>query len=349
MKPLALVVAVVFLAGCGDGTEPTPPATTAAPSPATTEAPAELDFSAPETVVSGLEVPWEIAFVDETRMLVTERPGRVRVIEGGRLREEPAATIAVLATGEAGLLGLAVRDGFAYVYYTAPGGNRVSRFPLGDDFSFGDEEVLLDGIPAAPFHDGGRIAFGPDDMLYVTTGDATVPESAADRGSLSGKILRLPPEGGEPEVWSFGHRDPQGLAWADDGTMYAAEHGPSGELGLCCHDEVNVVEQGVDYGWPEEVGASEGAGAPLAESGDETWAPAGAAWFDGSLYVATLAGERLLRISPEGQVETAFDGLGRLRIAAVGPDGCLYVGTSNRDGRGNPAAEDDRIVRFCPR
>ena len=347
MRAFLLALTLLVAAGCGGGDGDGEAVTDR-----TTSAPAEDEFE-----VRGLEVPWEIAFLDETTMLVTERPGRVRVIEEGRLRERPAATIEVDASGEGGLLGLAVREGFAYVYYTAADGNRVSRFPLGDDLSFGDEEVLLDGIPAAAVHDGGRIAFGPDGMLYVATGDAGQSELAGDPNSLAGKILRLAPEGGEPEVWSWGHRNPQGIAWADDGTMYVAEHGPSGEFGLCCHDEVNVISRDGFYGWPFRAGTTAtGAGEPparprdpLAESGEETWAPAGAAWLDGSLYVATLRGERLLRISPDGEVTTALDGLGRLRIAAVGPDGCLYVGTSNRDGRGEPRQGDDRIVRICDR
>jgi glucose/arabinose dehydrogenase len=345
MRALLLTLVLVLAAGCGADGDGGPTAPEQQPT-----APREGEFE-----VTGLETPWEIAFVDATTMLVTERPGRVRVVEDGRLREEPIATIGVEASGEGGLLGLAVRDGFAYVYYTAGGGNRVSRFPLGGDLAFGDEEVLLDGIPASSVHNGGRIAFGPDGMLYVATGDAGDSNLAADRGSLSGKILRLAPEGGEPEVWSWGHRNPQGLAWSEDGMMYASEHGPTGEFGLCCLDEVNEIVEGGYYGWPYRAGTQDtGAGEPperprepLATSGEDTWAPAGAAWFKGALYVATLAGERLLRISPEGDVETVRDDLDRLRAVAVGPDGCLYVGTSNRDGRGEPREGDDRILRIC--
>ena len=352
MRALLLALALLVVAtGCGGGDGGETAAEARTTTPGTTTGP-QGEFE-----VAGLDTPWEIVFVDETTMLVTERPGRVRVIEDGRLREQPAATIDVEAAGEGGLLGLAVRDGFAYVYYTAADGNRVSRFALGDDLSFGREQVLLDGIPAASVHDGGRIAFGPDGRLYVATGDAGDGEQAADRGSLAGKLLRLPPGGGNAEVWSWGHRNPQGLAWADDGTLYASEHGPTGEFGLCCHDEVNVIERDGFYGWPFRTGREPtGAGdppaeprGPLVESGGDTWAPAGAAWFDGSLYVATLRGERLLRISPDGQVTTALDGLGRLRVATVGPDGCLYVATSNRDGRGDPREGDDRIVRLCDR
>lgn len=347
----------LVLAGCGgggDGGDRVPvPQTTAVQD-------RELDFGLVETVAEGLEVPWAIALAGDDTILLTERPGRIRIVEGGRLRPEPVAELDVVASGESGLLGLALHPDFpdervAVVYYTGADGNRISRFRVGRDFSFTDERVLVDGISAASFHDGGFVAFGPDGTLYATTGDAGAPEQAADRGSLAGKILRVSLDG-DARVHSYGHRNPQGVAWDEDGRMFATEHGPSGELGLCCHDELNRIEEGSFYGWPFRAGEVDtGAGEapaepvpPIATSGDETWAPGGIAAHRGSLYVATLRGERLLRFSPEGgEPETVLDGLGRLRAVAVGPDGCLYLTTSNRDGRGNPVESDDRLLRAC--
>lgn len=332
-----------------------------------------LDFANVETIVGGLDVPWELAFVDDDTMLMSERPGRVRLVDEGRLRAEPVAEIDVRSSGEAGLLGLALhpefpRERFAYVYYTSVGENRVSRFELDEEFGFDGEDVIVDGIPAAAIHDGGRIAFGPDGMLYIGTGDASEGSLAADRTSLAGKILRVSPDGSIPDdnpfpdspVYSYGHRNIQGFDWNEDGTLYASEHGPTGEVGLCCHDEINEIDSGSFYGWPYRAGgarAEPGSGPadavpPLVESGEETWAPAGVAFQRPNvLYVATLRGEELLRFelggsgSPERQV--AFDGFGRLRAARFGPDGCLYVTTSNTDGRGTQGDDDDRILRVC--
>ena len=370
-----LVLVALLTTGCsGDGasgtaTTPGEPAT----APEASQGP--LDFSRAETVAEGLEVPWGLAFVDETTLLVTERPGRVRLIRDGRLEPEPVAELDVVAEGEAGLLGIALHpeypaDRSVYLYYTAADGNRVSRFRLRDDFRFEGEEVLLT-IPSGVFHDGGRIAFGSDGLLYVATGDATQRELAADRGSLAGKLLRINPDGsaagdnpfaGSP-VFSYGHRNPQGLDWDGDGQLYASEHGPTGEDGLCCHDEVNAIRPGGFYGWPFFAGRSaadpgeppEQPIAPIVESGgNETWAPAGLAVDDAqgvaTLYVALLAGERLLRISVQGreaETDVALEGLGRLRAAELGPDSCLYLTTSNTDGRGSPRDGDDRIVRVC--
>lgn len=341
-----------------------------------------VSFTRVQIVARGLQAPWALAFPDRRTILVTERPGRVRIVVDGRLRREPVARVSVVAEGEGGLLGLALHPDFArqrlaYLYYTARDGNRVSRFRVTRDFRFSGERVLLRGIPAAANHDGGRIAFGPDGMLYVATGDAGRPELAADRRSLAGKILRIRPDGRIPgdnpfrgsPVFSYGHRNPQGLAWDGAGRLYESEHGPSGELGLCCNDELNVIAPGRFYGWPFWAGRTRAAPgsppappvAPIAASDGSTWAPAGLAVYragDGRtvLFVATLRGERLLRfVLAAGSarrvagVATALNGFGRLRAANVGPDRCLYLTTSNRDGRGTPRAGDDRILRLCPR
>jgi len=317
-----------------------------------------------EIVAGGLEVPWALAFAPDGRLFVTERPGRIRLVKNGRLEAEPIATLPVAAAGEGGLMGLALDPAFAetghlYTCYTAAKGrrlvNRVVRLTLRGG-SAGGERVLLDDIPGAGIHDGCRVKFGPDGRLYVTTGDAAEPRLAQRRDSLAGKILRVNPDGTVPEdnpfpgspVFSLGHRNPQGLAWDPSGRLFAAEHGPSG------HDEINHILAGRNYGWPEVRGQGGDTRyvEPLLESTQDTWAPSGIAFLGGDLFVAGLRGQRLLRVSlaPDlsrvVRVATLLSGThGRLRDVVVGPDGVLYVTTSNRDGRGWPRPDDDRIVR----
>lgn len=327
-----------------------------------------------ETWAEGLEVPWEIAFLPDGRALVSERPGRIRLVDGnGSVAEQPYAELDVAGGGEGGLMGLALHPAFPdepYVYamYTAGGVNRIVRLRHEDD-SASVEDVIIDNIPAARFHNGGRIAFGPDGMLYVTTGDATSPQLAQDRGSLAGKILRLTPDGGVPQdnpfgsrLWSYGHRNPQGLAWEPrSGQLFVPEHGPSGEFGLRAWDEVNVIRNGGNYGWPRVVGAGGGEELidPLVAWPEAAVPPAGAAFFQGNLYVATLRSEALVRIrlTPRDgawrveAVERLFASgpqqgrFGRLRAATAGPDGALYVSTSNSGGRGRTGGQD-RILRI---
>ncbi|GAA6735185.1 PQQ-dependent sugar dehydrogenase [Thermus oshimai] len=328
-----------------------------------------------EEVVGGLEAPWALAFLPDGGFLVSERPGRIRLFRGGRLT--PYAELPVYARGESGLLGLALHPRFpeapyVYAYRTVEeGGLRNQVVRLRHEGSRGVlERVILDGIPARPhgLHSGGRIAFGPDGMLYVTTGEVYERALAQDLASLGGKILRLTPEGApapgnpfldrrgaRPEIYSYGHRNPQGLAWhPETGELFASEHGPSGEQGFG-HDEVNLILPGENYGWPQVVGRG---GDPRFQDPLYFWPegfpPGNLAFWRGALYVAGLRGEALLRLVLEGgkgrwrvaRVERVLEGFGRLREVRVGPEGALYVTTSNRDGRGRVRPGDDRVLRL---
>lgn len=328
-----------------------------------------------EEVVGGLEVPWALAFLPEGGFLVSERPGRIRLVREGRVLTY--AQLPVYARGESGLLGLALhprfpREPYLYAYRTVEeGGLRNQVVRLRHEGSRGVlDRVVLDGIPARAhgLHSGGRIAFGPDGMLYVTTGEVYERELAQDLASLGGKILRLTPEGApapgnpflgrpgaRPEVYSLGHRNPQGLAWhPETRELFSSEHGPSGEQGFG-HDEVNLIVPGGNYGWPKVVGRGEDPRYldPL-YFWPQGFPPGNLAFFRGVLYVAGLRGQALLRLELLGgrgnwrvrRVETALQGLGRLREVQVGPDGALYVTTSNRDGRGQVRPGDDKVLRL---
>jgi len=327
--------------------------------------PTVTDERAPiSTVASGLDTPWEIAFLPDGDMLVTERPGRLRRYGA----TESSITVPEAAErGEGGQMGLALHPDFAqngwlYLSYTSARGrgfiNQVVRHTLRND-TLTERAVIIDAIPAGTYHDGGRIAFGPDGTLYVTTGDAQTPELAQDTASLAGKILRVNDDGTIPvdnpfgnAVWSYGHRNPQGIAWDDRGRLWSTEHGRSGALSG--FDELNLIEKGKNYGWPDSQGDTvlPGTTGPVRHSGaSDTWAPAGIAFWDGSLFFAGLRGSSLYEanISADGDTSALTAHLrndyGRLRAVTVGPDGELYVGTSNKDGRGSPKEGDDRILR----
>jgi glucose/arabinose dehydrogenase len=325
-----------------------------------------------ETVAEGLEVPWEIAFMPDGRALVTERPGRIRLLDAdGSLAEEPLAEVDVSEQGEGGLLGLALDPDFAengllYLYFTTPTEMKLERWQFQGD-AVRRETSLIDGtIQAGSIHDSGRIAFGPDGDLYVATGEAGQPELAQDPQSLNGKYLRLTPNqyhGGasRPEIVSLGHRNPQGFDW-EPGTdrLISTEHGPSGGDGPQGFDEINDIRAGQNYGWPEVFGEDHGDFTAPLRVYEEAIAPSGAtfvtregsAW-TGDYLFATLRGEALRRIRLDGddvvQDEAQLEGeYGRLRTVVEGPDGALYVLTSNRDGRGSPEDGDDRILRITP-
>ncbi|WP_280402006.1 PQQ-dependent sugar dehydrogenase [Nocardia carnea] len=307
------------------------------------------------TIASGLAAPWSIVFHGQTPLVSERDSGRVLELDAEGTAREVGVIESVAASGEGGLLGIAVREDSLYAYYTAGSENRIERFELTGapgGLGLGDGETLLAGVPAARFHNGGRIAFGPDGMLYATVGDAGNRGSAQERGALTGKILRMTPDGRVPAdnpfpgspVYSYGHRNPQGLAWSADGTLYASEFGQD------TWDELNVIEPGGNYGWPEVEGIAGRGGFrdPVQQWRPADASPSGMTVKDGSIYLTNLRGERLRQI-PLDELATSTEHLigeyGRLRDVTVAPDGSLWVLTNNTDGRGNPAPGDDRILR----
>jgi len=320
-----------------------------------------------EIVAENLEIPWEVAFLPNGELLVTERPGRLLKIGKDRKVYEISG---VRHVGEGGLLGLALHpdfenNQFLYLYLTSTKAgqivNRVERYRLEND-SLTNREVILEGIAGAPNHDGGRIEFGPDGYLYITTGDAERSSLSQDTSSLNGKILRVDGDGSIPSsnpfgnpVYSYGHRNVQGITWDEKGRLWATEHGRSGILsGL---DELNLIEKGKNYGWPDIQGdeTKEGMVLPVIHSGaSETWAPAGAEFINGSIFFVGLRGSTLYQAIIENENVTTLvkhfeDEYGRLRVVRLGPDGYLYITTSNQDGRGPPRQGDDKIIRIHPR
>jgi glucose/arabinose dehydrogenase len=386
-RATAVLLLVLIAAACGGGTAArsaaTPaarPTATAAPTPTPTPTlapPGPLQLTQ-QSIARDLVAPWALAFAADGAIWLTERPGRVRVIRDGQLLADPALTLPVVTANgcEDGLLGIAIQEPYAFLYYTyaGPAGNtnRVSRFTIAGD-KLTSEQVLVDGIPGgACYHFGGRLKLGPDGWLYFTVGDGYVPARATDPNGLNGKILRVHTDGSGREVYAWGFRNPQGLAWDPAGNLYASSNGPTGDLNLCCRDEVDLVQQGGFYGWPEWAATTRTSypqgslpaarTAPIAVSGDTTvWAPSGMTFYAPSknerptLLLAELKGQALRRfvIDPGDPAKVAsqeivLQGRGRLRDAVAGPDGCLYVLTGNRDTRGTPQAGDDQVLKLCP-
>lgn len=343
----------------------------------------EVSFQV-ETVVAGLQVPWSIAWAPDGRMFFTERPGRVRVVVNGQMRSQPLIVLTdVEPSGESGLMSLALHPQFAknhflYLSYAYKGESQLVRVVRYRETEAGltDRKVIIENIPAAQFHAGCRLGFGPDAKLYITTGDATERQLAQKLDSLAGKTLRLSDDGtvpsdnpfvgqqnARPEIWSLGHRNAQGMDW-QPGTnlMFQTEHGPSGFDGPGGGDEVNIVERGKNYGWPlihhKETRA--GLEAPLQEYTPAV-APASGAFYRGSafpqfrgnFFFGCLRGEGIIRLVLDGRRVVSQEALlqgkyGRIRDVAEGPDGAIYFSTSNQDGRGKPARDDDRIIRLVP-
>jgi glucose/arabinose dehydrogenase len=330
-----------------------------------------------QVVAGNLEIPWSLAFAPDGRLFFTERPGRVRIIRDTTLVPQPALTLPdVNADGEGGLLGLALDPGFAtsgwlYLVYTArrAGDTPVNRLVRYREVNgtLGEPAVLFDDIPAAGIHNGSRVRFGPDGKLYMTMGDASDASAAQDLAALNGRIFRMNADGTTPRdnpfvspTYSYGHRNPQGIDWHPaSGDLWETEHGASG------NDELNRIQAGRNYGWPiiEARETRPGMETPIrfytpaiAPSGASFYRGAAFPAFQNNLFFATLRGQHLHRVrfdpvNPRRVVaeERLLEGrFGRLRDVVPGPDGGLYVATSNRDGRATPAADDDRILRLVP-
>jgi glucose/arabinose dehydrogenase len=388
--PVLTLVLLVALAGCSDdvGSAPRPPGpdnsaitaptttptspsegtTTAEPEPTGPEGTAGADRPAEPRVVGvvarDLEVPWGIGFLPDGSALVTERDNARILRIGSSGRVSPVGSVSgVVPTSEGGLLGLAVsptyqRDHRIYVYFTTDHDNRVVTMTY-DGRRLGPQRPVLTGIPFGSIHDGGRLAFGPDDKLYVSTGETGDEDLAQDRDSLGGKILRINPDGSVPAdnpdpgspVWTSGHRNVQGLAFDARDRLWATEFGSD------VWDELNRIQKGLNYGWPAAEGDSDlrGFTDPLVQWRPDNASPSGLAYAAGSLWAASLNGERLWQIPvrPGGGVRTPREHFvgdyGRLRTVVVAPDGSLWVSTSNHDGRGDPAPADDRILRLILR
>ncbi|WP_250505451.1 PQQ-dependent sugar dehydrogenase [Bowdeniella massiliensis] len=343
---LALIAALA-VASCSS---PAPPAA----SPSASQSASAENAEDGAALASELKAPWSIAFYRDVPLISERDTGRILALRDGLLTE--VATIeGVQHGGEGGLLGLAVTGDDLFVYSTAEDGNRVQRYGLTDDggqLRLSEPETILEGIPAAGNHNGGRIAFGPDGKLYVGTGDAGQRELSQDLDSLAGKILRLNPDGSRPAdnpfdgsfVYSYGHRNVQGLAWTADGTMYASEFGAS------TFDELNRIEPGGNYGWPEAEGDSGGAFLdPVAQWATSEASPSGIAIRGEDVFIANLRGRSIRRVNladPSKQQLYLDEENTRFRDVAVSPTGEVWVLTNNTDGRGDPGPDDDRLLRL---
>ncbi len=379
-----LILALALLAACGGASDQAPQQSSESDNQTNNQAMLEEETSSvggsasvpqeatgpveiePSVLVTGLEAPWDLVFTPNGDALVTERDsGRLLSVDSSGNTEE-LQQLPAGGTGEGGLLGLALspdykNDGLIYAYYTTNEDNRVTRFRLGEE-----PEPIVTGIPVRSFHNGGRMAFGPDGLLYIGTGDGGDTSNSQNLSSLGGKILRVTPDGGVPSenpfsgspVYSLGHRNVQGLAWDEEGQLYASEFGQN------TYDEVNRIEPGGNYGWPivEGTGGDPNYIDPIATFTTDEASPSGAEilkngaipQWEGNFFMAGLRGQRLWRLALDesGNVverEALLQGqAGRLRHVVQAPDGSLWVLTNNRDGRGSPIPSDDRILRLAP-
>lgn len=365
----ALSVALIVLAGCANEESP-PPASTEAPpaseTPSKPEAPSPSSpaqdtalyrpAGTPQAIATDLDVPWSILRLEDGSTLISQRDtGSIVELDKDGLTTEIGTIPGVVAGGEGGLLGITVdpeTPDVLYAYFTAAGDNRVVRIPLLSEAgsrTLGEAEPLVTGIPKAQIHNGGRIAFGPDGALYITTGDAGNGSNAQDPASLGGKILRINPDGSIPDdnptegsaVYTLGHRNPEGIAWTSDGRLWASE------FGEVTWDELNLIKAGANYGWPETEGIAGDARFqdPVAQWTTAEASPSGLVAIGNTLFMASLRGERIWTIDVDRQTAATqawFVGeYGRIRDVVVGPDNTLWFITNNTDGRGAPAGQDD--------
>lgn len=345
MRSLRLIGAILLLTACSSN----------GPNDASNEL-EDKEKQAEKAYIENLNVPWELELFQET-FYITERSGAIVTYKNNLERQSLQLSKDIHNEGEGGLLGLALSEDFpesqtAFLYHTyledSQTMNRVVKVVLKEGI-WTETDELLSNIPGSQYHNGGRLKLGPDGMLYITTGDAGKPDLAQNKESLAGKILRMDTEGNVPEdnpfygsyVYSYGHRNPQGLAWNDEGQLFSSEHGQS------AHDEINQIDPGNNYGWPVIEGdeVADGMTQPLYHSGKDTWAPSGMVFWNNQLYVACLRGEAIRSFQLKGQGTTIVkDELGRVRSLFLDEEN-LYAITNNKDGRGDPVKEDDRMIK----
>ncbi|MGG1572540.1 PQQ-dependent sugar dehydrogenase [Fictibacillus sp. NRS-1165] len=346
------LISIVFIFGCSPANKNT--------SEKNDKDAKEVAARQAEVISTDLEIPWNINKHDHT-FYMSQRPGyiiRVNGENGSKTVQNVEAAKNVLHEGEGGLLGFILapdfdtsQEAFAYHTYKQDGTvfNRIIVLKLNGN-KWTERRIILERIPGGTIHNGGRIKIGPDGRLYAAAGDAGNPENAQNTKSLAGKILRMGLDGTVPNdnpfqnsyVYSYGHRNPQGLAWDHNGKLYSSEHGQT------AHDEINLIEPGKNYGWPVIEGSQQAPNmvSPLFQSGDDTWAPSGIAIKNNKMYVANLRGESILVVDLTDQtVETFFKNAGRMRDVLI-EDRSIYSITNNRDGRGNPREGDDKLIKL---
>ncbi len=346
LRYAGVVLVLVVLVSCTPDDDGEPPSS---PRTATSSGQGEVDV-----VAQDLVAPWSMAFHEGTALISERDSARILELDRDGNAREVGRVVGVEPGGEGGLLGIAVHEGFLYAYGTGKNENWILRFELSGEagsLALGASEMILDGISAAAIHNGGRIAFGPDGMLYATTGDAGNTDNAQDLDSFGGKILRMTADGNVPDdnpfpdslIYSYGHRNPQGIAWALDGTMYASEFGQN------TWDELNIIEAGGNYGWPEVEGTADQDEYidPVQQWEPSEASPSGIAVTDDAIFIANLRGERLREV-PLSDTSTSTEHFvgeyGRLRDVTATPDGELWFLTNNTDGRGDPEPDDDRVL-----